>query len=126
MKRFGRLFAGLLLALGLAGCEPDDDDVLGELEVTPANTDLTGVTKGIVLTAVVGDNADPSIYPLEWSVAYPFVGHVVAQSAASAAYLHTSPRAGENVITVRDQLGREGIAVVNWEPEEEGGDEKGE
>lgn len=119
MKRFGLLCAGLLLALGLAGCEPDDDDVRGELEVVPSDTDLTGGTKGIVLTAVVGEDTNPIIYPLEWSVAYPYIGDVVAQSAASAVYLHTSPYAGGNVITVRDQIGREGIAVVNWEPDEE-------
>lgn len=119
MKRFGRLGAGLLLALGLLGCEADDDDVRGELKIVPSATDLSGVTKGLVLTAVVGENADPTIYPLEWGVAYPYVGHVVAQSADSAAYLHTSPYAGGNVITVRDQIGREGVAVVNWEPDEE-------
>ena len=113
------MHGGVLLALGLLGCEASDDDVRGELDVLPTDTDLTGVTKGIVLTAVVGDTADPSLYPLEWSVAYPYVGHVIAQSANSAAYLHTSPHAGGNAITVRDQLGREGIAVVNWEPEEE-------
>jgi hypothetical protein len=125
MKRLGRTCAGLLLALGLVGCEPDDGEVRGELEVTPSDSDLTGGTKGVVLTAEVGDGAEPIVYPLEWSVAFAHVGRIASQSANKAAYLHISTNAGGNVVSVRDRLGREGLAVVNWEPAEgeEGGGE---
>jgi hypothetical protein len=102
------------------GCEPSDDDVRGELDVTPAATILTGDERTVILTAHVvseGTTPEPIIYPLEWSVTVPADGHVAAQSAAKAVYTHTGRRSGSNVILVRDQLGREGLASVSWEPE---------
>lgn len=119
MKRFGLLCAGLLLALGLAGCEPDDDDVRGELEVEPASTWLEGEEGSVMLTASVGEETEPIVYPLEWSVSNPSVGRIVSQSADRAVYAYDRPVEVLNVVTVRDQLGREGIAMVGWKPEDD-------
>jgi PBP1b-binding outer membrane lipoprotein LpoB len=111
----------LPLTLLFAGCEPDDDEVRGELPVTPAAATLTGDEKTVTLTAdVTVDGADPEpiVYPLEWSVSDPGVGRVAAQSANSAVYVQSHPgtRATSNIIMVRDGLAREGLATVYWEP----------
>jgi PBP1b-binding outer membrane lipoprotein LpoB len=119
MKRYRLVLLLLPLMLLCAGCEPDDDEVRGELEVTPATTTLTGDEKTVILTAdVTVDGADPEpiVYPLEWSVSAPSVGSVAAQSANSAVYTHVSEENSANIITVRDQLAREGLATVYWEP----------
>jgi hypothetical protein len=113
----GCLAVGALLIT--IGCEPDDDDVRGELPVTPATTTLTGDEKTVILTADVtvgGADPEPIVYPLEWSVSDPSVGSVAAQSANSAVYTHVSEENSANIITVRDQLAREGLATVYWEP----------
>jgi hypothetical protein len=109
----------LPLMLLCAGCEPDDDEVRGELPVTPATTTLTGDEKTVILTADVtvnGADPEPIVYPLEWSVGDPSIGSVAAQSANSAVYSHLSEESRANIVTVRDQLAREGLATVYWEP----------
>lgn len=120
MKRFGLLCSGLLLALGLLGCGPDDGDVRGDLEVVPAATWLVGEHEGsVILTAVVGEGIEANAYPLEWTVKNPTIGYIASQSADKAVYMMYRPIMAGNAITVRDQLGREGIALVSWKPEGE-------
>lgn len=119
MKHCCACILPVFLMLIVAGCEPDDDDVRGELAVTPAATTLTGDERTVILEADVGVNGaapEPIVYPLEWTVSDPAVGQVVAQSANKAAYTHTGRRPGSNIIIVRDQFGREGLATVHWEP----------
>ncbi len=118
MNRFGRWCAGLLLALGMVGCEASNDDMRGELEVEPASTWLEGEEGSVMLTAVVGKDIEPIVYPLEWSVSNPSVGRIVSQSADKAVYAYYHPVEVMNVVTVRDQLGRKGIAMVVWKPGE--------
>ncbi len=119
MKSYLAILLLLPLILFCTGCDPSDDGVRGELDVTPAAATLTGDEKSVILTANVADNGDapePIVYPLEWSVTDPAVGHVAAQSAAKAVYTHTGRSPGSNVILVRDSFGREGLATVFWEP----------
>lgn len=64
------------------------------------------------------------LLPLEWSVANPAMGRIMASGGYSAVYESYGPR-GQNYVTVRDQAGREGIAAIEqrWhegDPEEEG------
>ncbi len=110
----------MLTACLLAGCEPSDDEVRGELDVSPSSTSLEGETKSVILTADVstGGATTPEVivYPLNWSVDAADVGEITSQSADKAVYTHVSTNAGSNVITVRDQLGREGLATVHWQP----------
>ncbi|AKJ64830.1 hypothetical protein [Kiritimatiella glycovorans] len=118
MKRHHLILIILPLILLCAGCEPDDDEVRGELPVTPATTTLTGDEKTVILTADVsiGDtNPEPIVYPLEWSVSDSSMGSIVAQSADKATYTHTSRGTGGNTIMVRDGLAREGLATVFWD-----------
>ncbi|NCC52177.1 MAG: hypothetical protein EOM20_13300 [Spartobacteria bacterium] len=109
----------LCLFLG-AGCEPDDDDKRGEIEITPAVVVLAENEKSVVLTAVVsaeGNAAAPNVYPLTWSVTEPDVGVIVVESANKAVYTHAAKDSGGNIIMVRDRLAREGLATVYWNPE---------
>ena len=64
------------------------------------------------------------LMPLEWSVANPAMGRIMAVGGYSAVYESYGSR-GQNYIAVRDQAGREGIAAIEqrWhegDPEEEG------
>jgi hypothetical protein len=120
MKRWQGWCCGTLLALGLLGCGPDDGDVRGELEVVPASTVLVGEhEESVILTVVVGEGTEAIVYPLEWSVSNPAIGRIVSQSADKAVYaIYRAVEAG-NAITVRDQIGREGIALVSWKPNED-------
>ena len=64
------------------------------------------------------------LLPLEWSVANPALGRIMAAGGYSAVYESYGPR-GQNYVAVRDQAGREGIAAIEqrWhenDPEEEG------
>lgn len=119
MKRYRPILLWLPLALLCAGCEPDDKEVRGELPVTPATTTLTGDENTVILTADVavgGTDPELLVYPLEWSVSNPAVGHIAARSANSAVYTHISQETASNIITVRDGLAREGLATVAWAP----------
>lgn len=100
-----------------AGCETNSDATYGELPVSPSSTTLEGREKSVLLTADISyheRNPDTIIYPLEWTVDHPDTGRITAQSANSATYTHTSRSTGANTITVRDQTGRRGIALVTW------------
>ena len=68
--------------------------------------------------------ASQILLPLEWSVANPAMGRIMAVGGYSAVYESYGPR-GQNYVAVRDQAGREGIAAIEqrWhegDPEEEG------
>lgn len=67
--------------------------------------------------------ASQILLPLEWSVANPALGRIMAVGGYSAVYESYGPR-GQNYVSVRDQAGREGIAAIEqrWhenDPEEE-------
>lgn len=64
------------------------------------------------------------LLPLEWSVVNPGMGRIMVSGGYSAVYESYGPR-GQNYVVVRDQAGREGIAVIEqrWQegdPEETG------
>jgi hypothetical protein len=120
MKRHRMVLCLLPLMLLCAGCEPDDDEVRGELPVTPATTTLTGDEKTVILTADVtvnGADPEPIVYPLEWSVGDPSNGSVAAQSANSAVYSHLSEESRANIGAGLDtrnyRLGRH-AAEATW------------
>ena len=115
----------VVVAAGLwcVGCEKSDDNTRGSISVYPSSVWLTGVTNAVTLTADVSigmgqtGTIESIAFPLEWSVENPEMGHIVSHSGSQAVYAHTYGWAGGNAITVKDGYGREGIAVVSWQPE---------
>ena len=119
MKLVYVTFLLLIPALFITGCESNDESVFGDIEVTPASTSLTGDERSVTLTADVstgndGSEPEPIVYPLTWSVADSSLGTIISQAANKAVYKHTASTSGSNVIIVRDNLNREGLATVSW------------
>lgn len=100
--------ATALLILG-GGCEDVASD--SSLTVTPNNATLTGV-QSVALTASHPDGTTTLLTPLVWSVNNDTLGSIIRTAGASAVY-QSNGNVGQNVVTVRDPAGREGLAVIN-------------
>lgn len=120
MKTKLGLYLLATVMLLMAGCDlSDDDTVLDQLPVDPPSAILSGWPASVILTADVstGGNTgtvDMVIYPLEWEVSDPSIGRIAARSANQAVYVQQARRSSLNVITVKDQMGRRGVATVEW------------
>lgn len=97
-----------------------DDSITGSvITVTPPSSDLTG-PGSVHLTAALPEDTrgtqtnrtDDLFLPLEWSVNNPNLGRIAPSGGHSAVYV-SNGRAGQNVVFVKDQSGREGLASVN-------------
>ena len=146
MKAIG---AGLVLAgLGFAAGCGEDAQTDSALAVYPATSTVYADGATVFLTVYDPDEnvyeadvaahakasldsdvdqtntvASQILLPLEWSVANPALGRIMAAGGYSAVYESYGPR-GQNYVAVRDQAGREGIAAIEqrWhenDPEEE-------
>ena len=146
MKAIG---AGLVLAgLGFAAGCGEDAQTDSALAVYPATSTVYADGATVFLTVYDPDEnvyeadvaahakasldsdvdqtntvASQILLPLEWSVANPAMGRIMAVGGYSAVYESYGPR-GQNYVAVRDQAGREGIAAIEqrWhenDPEEE-------
>lgn len=98
--------AGLVCGVLTTGCEKGDTQSLG---VSPGNATI-GWNVARYTLAVVSGARDLSL-PLEWTVTNPALGHILHSSGYYATYAQTG-EVGVNTITVRDQYGTEGFAVV--------------
>ena len=127
------------------GCDRAETDTA--LAVDPARSTISGTGATVFLTAFDPDQGvytyspEPSEYraakaswdseasqtnalnsqlilPLKWQVSNPSLGRIARSAGYSAVYESFGGR-GQNYVTVEDQVGREGIAVVNhrWESE---------
>ncbi|MEI6514741.1 MAG: hypothetical protein WCO77_02080 [bacterium] len=108
--------AVVFMALGmwvLTGC--DSAEGVDGVGVSPAAVTLggsaTNATTAVVFTAQV---KDALALPLEWSVSSPALGIIISHSGSNATY-KANAATGENIVTVRDQYGNEGSAVVTQE-----------
>lgn len=91
------------------GCESaEGTDGVG---VSPGSVTLGGsnATSAVIFSAQV---KSPLAMPLAWSVANTTLGNIVSQSGSNATYRASPGHKGDNVVTVRDQYGNEGSAVV--------------
>ncbi len=94
------------------GCEKADLNGENALVVTPGETTLSSVNQIVTLTvSAAATNTRPIIQPLSWSVSDDSLGDIVSAAGLTAVYL-SSQKAGNNIITVRDQQDAVGIAVV--------------
>jgi len=108
----------ILVAVALMGCEKTERR--RSLDVTPQWTEVTRAGHRVVLTASVTPTSDPAIsnqvsellYPLEWFVTEPANGRIISTAGNTAVY-HADNGAGKNVVIVRDQGNREGLANIN-------------
>ena len=125
--RFVRLGAICLTALFL-GCEgspPGGSEMA--ITVDPSSTTIAGI-QAVVFTAASAVADEDLALPLEWSVTNAALGDFINDGGLSAVYQSTA-QLGSNAITVRDQRGAEGVAVVyqeevvEEEPEEAAGGE---
>jgi len=118
----GGMLAGvatlLLVSVALMGCESTERR--RSLVVTPNWGEAGRAGDRVVLTASVLPTEDASIsnqvsellYPLEWSVSEPANGRIISTAGNTAVY-YADVGAGNNVVTVRDQGDREGLATIN-------------
>lgn len=82
----------------------------------PSTDGSTAVTNGstnnnanvVVFTAHVESELR---LPLKWSVSNPGLGRILNSSGTKATYVRTSGN-GDNLVTVKDQAGNEGTALV--------------
>jgi hypothetical protein len=100
-----------MAALIWTGCESAEGTA--GVGLSPASATLgessSNATSTVVFTAQVsGDLA----LPLAWRVANPALGNIISSSGSNATYRANAGQKGDNVITVSDQYGNEGSAVV--------------
>jgi hypothetical protein len=109
------LLAAALLCGTLTACEETEQGTA--ISVTPDTAVLTGSGDSIVFTAtpavdgLVTNGVDSLFLPLEWEVSNPDIGKIQRSGGYSAVY-ESNGRVGQNFITVRDQAGSEGVALV--------------
>lgn len=115
----------LTAALFSSGCEStNNDEGLTLVGHTVANTEDTStiqVTVGkhdSVYLTVTSTGTDDVYQPLTWSVNNPQLGNITKTAGTTATY-DSLGTVGNNVISVKDQSGREGIAVVECAAAEE-------
>jgi len=97
--------AGALICM-TAGCDSDGTHALG---VSPQSVTI-GRNVATFTVAVVDGTRELSL-PLEWSVVNPALGSIMHSSGLIAVYANTG-EVGVNTITVRDQYGADGFAVI--------------
>ena len=98
-----------VLTGSILGCDSTSSESSGIL-VEPPSAVIAG-QGSVFFTAVVDTNRN-LILPLEWSVDEAALGRISESAGLSAVYVSSGAQ-GASAITVRDQSGRDGLAVVN-------------
>jgi len=98
----------VLLAFVVGGCETAETNTA--ITITPGSVVLTGVGASVAFTATAVDVNRPLFLPLVWTASNPEIGNVTGEGVTGV-YVSRGG-VGSNVITVRDQAGASGIAVV--------------
>jgi hypothetical protein len=112
-----RFMAVIFASVVLLGCEETQQRRV--LSVTPNTAELSRAGDRVTLTASVPDVSAAAtntvsglLYPLAWSVTDPTMGRIVSSTANAAVYECTVTD-GENIVVVRDEGDREGLATIN-------------
>jgi hypothetical protein len=100
------LLAGMLLS----AC--DDTNTDSALLVQPGSVEISGPVS-VLLTAT--NTGDTLFLPLAWTVNNEDLGRITSSGGNQAAYT-SNGRVGQNVVFVKDQAGREALAVINQSP----------
>lgn len=102
-----------LAACVWTGCESAGGT--GGVGISPSSVVLGGSSSNataVVLTAQVQNDL---ALPLKWSVANPAMGSIISASGSNATYKANSGKPGDNIVTVEDQYGNKGSAVITQE-----------
>jgi len=116
--------ATVACALIIAGCETAESDADAfVLEVSPQVVELDGgAATSVIFTATAksfsgggsSTSAVGSIFlPLRWTVSNLSLGRIAGSAGNQALYSNVPGTEGQNIVTVTDQAGGEGMAVVN-------------
>ena len=93
------------------GCESaEGTDGVG---ISPAAVSLGASSNAISAVVFSAQVKSPLALPLAWRVSNTGLGNIISSSGSNATYSANSGRTGDNIVTVRDQYGNEGSAVVN-------------
>jgi len=107
----GAVILVLSALLFVVGCETETTDTGLKVEVTPEENVNGGFL--LTVTGLTNDESTNSVVymPLTWTVSNPSIGNIRVQGGYSATYESTGAF-GQNTVTVRDQAGREGLALL--------------
>lgn len=104
----------VMASLIWTGCESAGGT--GGVGVSPAAVTLgvgsSNTTSAVVFAAQV---TGALALPLAWRVSNSSLGNIVSASGSNATYQANAGKKGDNVVTVTDQYGNEGSAVVTQE-----------
>jgi hypothetical protein len=103
----------VLAAWVWTGCESAEGT--SGVGLTPSSVTLGGASSNTSSVAVFTANASGLALPLAWRVANPALGNIISASGSNATYRANAGAKGDNVVTVSDQYGNEGSAVVTQE-----------
>ncbi len=115
MKSAILLFSVLALVgagVGLTtGCESTStaDEVI---TLTPASATLTGEGATASFVASITSTNAELVLPLEWAVGSGNLGRILSTAGLTAIY-ESNGKIGNNTISVKDQVGQAGVAVIN-------------
>jgi len=114
MKNNYLVLAGVVLVMAAGvwtGCESAGNT--DGLSISPSSPTLgsgsSNSTSAVVFTVGVRDSL---ALPLQWSVSNPSMGGIISASGSNATYVANAGKTGDNIITVQDQYGNKGSAVV--------------
>jgi len=100
-----------MAALIWTGCESAGGT--GGVGLSPASVTLGSGSSNLTSAVVFSAQVNGSLaLPLEWRVSNSVLGNIVSHSGSNATYQANSGKTGDNVVTVKDQYGNEGSAVV--------------
>ena len=108
------LLAGMTLAVAIgsliSGCESSNTSDM-VIVVTPATATLSAPASNTVFTAMAADTNNLLNLPLIWSVSDTNLGKIASSAGVTAVYASTG-NVGDNIVTVSDQGGAAGQALV--------------
>lgn len=111
IRQVGVALVMVLMAASMwTGCESaEGTDGVGLL---PSSAVLGGSSTNSYTQVFTAQVTGALALPLEWRVSNSALGNIISASGSNATYQANVGRSGENVITVADQYGNEGSAVV--------------
>lgn len=93
------------------GCESTStaDEVI---TLTPASATLSGEGATASFVASVTSTNAELVLPLEWAIGSGNLGRILSTAGLTAIY-ESNGKIGNNTISVKDQVGQAGVAVIN-------------